>query len=193
MPDHTFPLTGGCKLVPAGYMPLRLRPKNRRSRSLTPIKTVDFAKYHRSRSESPKPRLLCGHSFLDTTKRERIKWPRIGQLNVFLYGARYFKSTSSRHASNLLKILPKETIACSRRVLILVTDGGPDWTANSLLNVFVYGTLWKMLKLDALVLVRYAPRHSKYNMIERLWASLTRKLSQVCFYWKSFLTFVKAV
>lgn len=179
LPDHTFPLTSDCKLVPAGYMPLRLKPLRRRCRSESPEKKPKFERFRRRRSLSPKRNVLSEHSFFDTSNRERIRMPRIGELHIFLHAARFFKNTSSRHASNLLQFLPSETTACGRRVLILITDGGSDWNTNSLLNIFVFGKLWTRLKLDALILVRYAPGHSKYNPIERRWAPLTKKLSQV--------------
>lgn len=179
MPDHTFPATGGCKLIPAGYMPLRVKPMGRRSRSLTPEQRINLASFQRSRSHSPSQRPISAYSFRDTSRRERIKWPRTGELHIALLSARFCKTTSSRHAEGIKKFLRTDLLPSGRRVLILLTDGGPDWNGKSLLNIFNYGKLWVDLRLDALILLRYAPRHSKYNPIERRWAPLTRKLSQV--------------
>lgn len=178
MPDHTFPATEGCKLVPAGYMPLRLKPRTRQSRSLSPRKRVDFRNLQRRHSSSPQRR-LCAHSYFDTSKRERVKWPRTGEVHIALLAARFSKTTSSTHAKNVRDFLKDEMLPCGRRVAIFLTDGGPDWSGKSLLNIYNFGKLWMDLKLDALILIRYAPRHSKYNPIERRWAPLTKKLSQV--------------
>lgn len=167
--------------MPSGYMPMRLKPRQRRSRSLEQPKKLDLSRFQRTRSESPRPRQLSDHSFTDDNNRERIKWPRIGEMHIFLHADRFFQATSSRHCDNLQRVLLSETLPCSRRVVVLVTDGGSDWNGNCLLNILNYGKLWKRLRLDALLLIRYAPRHSKYNMIERRWAPLTKKLSQVRF------------
>lgn len=68
-----------------------------------------------------------------------------------------------------------------KSVAILVTDGGPDWNQKSLANIINFGRLWRAQQLDALILVRYAPGQSRFNMVERRWGSLTCRLSQVVF------------
>ena len=47
--------------------------------------------------------------------------------------------------------------------IIVVVDGGPDWSVRSTSKL---GELWKDLNLDLLVAVTYAPYNSRYNPIE---------------------------
>ena len=54
--------------------------------------------------------------------------------------------------------------------IILIADGGPDWSAKGLANLMSLGALWEDMKLDSLIIQCYAPEHSRFNPIERTWS-----------------------
>ena len=181
-PDHDFPFSGA-KLVPAGY--LLLKSKIRRSRSLSP--PPRFSGNVKKRRSSSQPALLCYKSreklhemkYRDELGRERISWPRTGQVSVYLYASLFYSSTSALHASHLEEIL-KPIVECENKgAVTILCDGGPDWSPKCTPNLINYGRLWKRLKLDVLVLTCYAPGHSRFNPIEHCWAPLSKKLTGV--------------
>ena len=47
--------------------------------------------------------------------------------------------------------------------IMLIVDGGPDYSVGSWLNLYYYGLLWQESKLDQLFVVSHAPYHSKYR------------------------------
>lgn len=70
---------------------------------------VDSKRKHRSSSAPPnefssRPNFR-GEIFVDALGRERIRWPRSGLLNVFLYASIFHSSTSTMDVCNLKKIL----------------------------------------------------------------------------------------
>ena len=182
-PDHDFPYANA-KLVPAGY--LILKSKIRRSRSLSPPKRnqqADSKRKHRSSSAPPNEfssrRNLRGKIFVDTLGRERIRWPRSGLHNVFLYPSMFHSSTSAMHVCNLKEILQPIVFGENKRAVTIICDGGPDWTPKSTPNLINFGRLWRDLNLDILILSSYAPGHSRHNPIERSWAPLSKWLTGV--------------
>lgn len=181
-PDHDFPFSGA-KLVPAGY--LLLKSRIRRSRSLSP--PPRFSGNVKKRRSSSQPALLRYKSreklhemkYRDELGRERISWPRTGQVSVYLYASLFYSSTSALHASHLEEIL-KPIVECENKgAVTILCDGGPDWSTKCTPNLINYGRLWKRLKLDVLVLTCYAPGHSRFNPIEHCWAPVSKKLTGV--------------
>ena len=63
--------------------------------------------------------------------------------------------------------------------LVLLTDGGPDWSPKFLKNNLELGKLWRDQKLDFVIQTTYAPGHSAQNPIEHLWAPLTKAFTWV--------------
>ncbi|XP_070555394.1 uncharacterized protein [Ptychodera flava] len=64
-------------------------------------------------------------------------------------------------------------------IVTAVLDGGSDFNVNFITNMFYYARLWRNLSLDALILTSFCPGYSAYNMIERGWATLAKKLAGV--------------
>ena len=54
--------------------------------------------------------------------------------------------------------------------VILIVDGGPDWSVRSTVTLMALGYLWKELHLDLLAAVSYAPYNSRFNPIEHGWS-----------------------
>lgn len=114
--------------------------------------------------------------YRDELGRERISWPRTGQLSVYLYASLFHSSTSALHANTILKPI----VECENKgAATIICDGGPDWRTKFTQNLINYGRLWKHLKLDVLVLTCHAPGHSRFNPIEHCWAPLSKELTGV--------------
>ena len=179
-PDHDFPYSGA-KLVPSGY--LLLKSRLRRSRSLSPRRRYSVnVKKRRSSSQPALSRCKSKGKFhemryRDELGRERISWPRTGQLSVYLYASLFHSSTSALHASHLGEILKPIVERENKGAVTIICDGGPDWSTKFTPNLINYGRLWKNLKIDVLVLTCYAPGHSRFNPIEHCWAPISKKLT----------------
>jgi len=61
-----------------------------------------------------------------------------------------------------LKAVVKE----GHTAVVIIVDGGPDWTPASLLNTLVFFCLWRDAGLDILVVCSYAARYSAYCIIQ---------------------------
>lgn len=73
----------------------------------------------------------------------------------------------------------RDVVSEGKRVVTLIIDGGPDWSASSLLNALYFMRLWKACSLDMLCITSFAARYSAYNPIEHLWSVLSKKLESV--------------
>jgi len=106
---------------------------------------------------------------------------RTGNLDLFISANKHFNSTSTVHCRHLTeKLLPKWktrggiTKRDPKLVLIAVTDNGPDWNPENIINVFNAGRLWKEQNLDCLIYVNFAPGDSRFNTIEHFWSYINR-------------------
>jgi hypothetical protein len=75
--------------------------------------------------------------------------------------------------------LIRAVVSEGKTVVTLIVDGGPDWSASSLLNSLYFMRLWKTCNLDMLCVTSFAARYSAYNPIEHLWSVLSKKLASV--------------
>jgi len=174
--DHDFPHSK-CKLVPAGYQ--ILRHKTQRSRSLSPRKISEVFFKKRTRSADSRVSFLKNtnkRTCIDKLGRKKLEWPRSGPLQVNLFPSRIIESTSVMHVNHLIDIIVnQQKFSCIENV-VLIADGGPDWSVKGIINFLSIGYLWMNLKLDCLVIQCYAPGHSRFNPIERSWSFLTKKI-----------------
>ena len=113
---------------------------------------------------------------IDKSGRRRVMWPRSGPLHVQLYPSKAIESTSVMHSQFLLKLIEERSIQNNIRNVVAIADGVPDWSVKGMLNLLVFGDLWRKLKLDSLIIQCYAPGHSRFNPIERSWGHLTKWL-----------------
>jgi len=162
--------------VPAGYQ--ILQKPIRRSRSLTPERRFHFCQ---KRSHSCEERFFSKKCDVTTDKfnRKKLLWPRSGRLCVELYPSRAVKSVDLLHTNHLEKQIRIEKQLKFVHNLVLIADGGPDWSVKGAINFLSMGLLWRDLRLDTLVVQCYAPGHSRFNPIERTWAFLTNRIATV--------------
>ena len=165
-PNHDFPFKRS-KLIPAGYkrlmFPRRSRSESRRSNPTSSVVP------RRSRSVSP----LSHTETCDRVGRRHTKWPRNGPLELFLYAMRHHKSTSSVHSRHLRSVIPKWQGVEKLNSFVAITDGGPDYNPDKMINVINFGRLWKALDLDVFLTVCYAGGDSALNAIERGWSFIS--------------------
>ena len=70
------------------------------------------------------------------------------------------EATSVMHVNHLVDIIVnQQKLSCIDNV-VLIADGGPDWSVKGIINFLSIGYLWMNLKLDCLVIQCYAPGHS---------------------------------
>ncbi|CAF2854683.1 unnamed protein product [Rotaria sp. Silwood2] len=89
------------------------------------------------------------------------------------------KATSEMHINNIQQIATENHWFIHRRVLAIISDNGPDWTSNSMANIYNLGRFWEENKLDALIWTSYAPGNSRFNPIERMFSYLTSLIANV--------------
>jgi len=174
--DHDFP-NHDCKLVPAGYM--RLKGKVTRSRSLSPPRSRHIRKRRSLSESSEKPYKGKIETVHDDIKREKIYWSRGGQLTVQIYPSRTIQSTNVMHVNFLISYLSKIRNQEPLYNVTAIADNGPDWSVKSVITFISLGYLWETMKLDTLIVQSYAPHHSRFNPIERMWSPLTNWLTTV--------------
>ncbi|VDI57154.1 Hypothetical predicted protein [Mytilus galloprovincialis] len=146
-PDHDFPFPGYL-ITPCGYMLLC------------------------SKSSEQNIQNKCQ----DELNREHYPIYRTGPLTVVNRVSQFHKSTVESHTNDLIPIL-KEQFSLGKSICIIISDNGPDWTMHSLTNIYFMYRLWKLSKLDALVLNSYCPGQSAYNPIEHAWSPLSDALA----------------
>ncbi|CAF3784327.1 unnamed protein product [Rotaria sp. Silwood1] len=66
-----------------------------------------------------------------------------------------------------------------KSVVTIISDNGPDWSTDCTANIYNLGRVWEEQRLDALIWVSYAPGHSRFNPIERMFSRLTDLLQGV--------------
>jgi hypothetical protein len=62
--------------------------------------------------------------------------------------------------------------------LVLITEG-PDFRPTNWLSMFYYMKLFSEFNFDNLLIVRHAPRQSRYNPIELSWSSLSIAIGNI--------------
>lgn len=117
----------------------------------------------------------------DNLGRLHLSTPYSGPARVFVRSSKYDGTTVVSHISDIHKIISSDKDLKEKPVLMLMADGGPDFTPMSVLNTFYFYRLFKALELDILTVFTYAARYSAFNCIEHLWSPLSKKLAGVQF------------
>ncbi|XP_071502781.1 uncharacterized protein [Diadema antillarum] len=121
-------------------------------------------------AEAPSTKDKCG--------RDVVEVPSTGPLWVFNRTVKNTSTTIEDHMNDL-KVIMKDNPSLDKPILVLVTDGGPDWTPKTNLNEFFLGKLWKEGKYDMLISTCMPAGLSRYNPIEHLWSPLSKFLAGV--------------
>ncbi|XP_070176491.1 uncharacterized protein [Littorina saxatilis] len=151
--DHDFP-TPGYLICPSGYMVI----------------------------SQPKPDGLTLSDYditTDSSGRDHVVYGHTGPLGLFNRASMFHQSNVEKHVNDLLYMseMPAFCAQFEKPMMVIVTDGGPDWSPQSPLVNFYYGRLWQALNLDLLVAVTYAPGHSAMNPIEHAWSPISGELA----------------
>ena len=115
----------------------------------------------------------------DNIGRLHLETPYSGPSFVQLRAQKFNSTTVSTHVTDLFNIISNNEEYVKKPALMLMSDGGPDFTPISVLNSIYFYRLFKRLDLDFLSVFTYAARYSAFNYIEHLWAPLSDKLSSV--------------
>ena len=78
--------------------------------------------------------------------------------------------------NDLINILESEPSGL-KKCLILIVDDGADYGIRSSITMYYFGQLFFHLNLDLLIVVKNAPKDSRFNHIEHLWGFLSNKMS----------------
>lgn len=114
----------------------------------------------------------------DKDGRDVVEVPSTGPLWVFNRIVKNTSTTIEDHANDLKKIIV-ENPSINKPVLVLVTDGGPDWTPKSNINEYFIGKLWKDGDYDMLISTCMPPGLSRYNPIEHVWSPCSKLFAGV--------------
>ena len=114
----------------------------------------------------------------DKLGRDVVEVPSTGPLWVYNRCTKSMSTTIVHHIHDIENILESNP-DIRRPVLLLITDGGPDWTPKSNVNQFFLGRLWREGNFDMLVAACEPPGLSRYNPIEHLWSPCSKFLAGV--------------
>jgi hypothetical protein len=114
----------------------------------------------------------------DKLGRDPVEVPQTGPLWVF---NRCVKNTSTSIESHVkdIRVIFEENPHLKKPVLVLITDGGPDWTPKSNGNEFFLGKLWDEGNFDMLIAACMPAGLSRLNPIEHLWSPCSKFLAGV--------------
>ena len=79
--------------------------------------------------------------------------------------------------NDIINIIKLDEEKRKKTVLILILDDGADYGICTTATMHYFGKLWLELNLDMLIVVKNAPRDSRFNPVEHLWGWLTPKLA----------------
>ena len=164
LPDHDFPVTGGNKIVPSGYMFLKpRRTVLRRSSSADHLCGVAHCHrlqrrdpfQRRSRSLSPVRIRQSDGRALQVDKMGRLHYncERSGPVYIFCRSVLFHPSSAFTHKQDLCQ-LADIAMTEGKSILTVVVDGGPDWTLKSMSTIMAMGRVWKDKDLDGLFWLR---------------------------------------
>ena len=105
--------------------------------------------------------------------RLHLPTPYSGKVNLFLRANKFHSSAIATHVSDLHRILSRHS--CTS--VMILADGGPDYTPLSIVNIFFYYRLFKELTLDLFSVSTYAARYSAFNPIEHVWCPMSNRLA----------------
>ncbi|CAF3383836.1 unnamed protein product [Rotaria sp. Silwood2] len=182
LPDHDFP-RHGIRINPSAY--LVLSNTRQRSSSVDSHPSCELTIKKRSRSCDIQlfPDIKqCNILTSDKRNFDHVIWSRTGKLFIRPFGSgtdRLNKATSEVHINNIQQITSENNMLFHKSIITMISDNGPDWSTDCMANIYNLGRLWEEQRLDALIWVSYAPGHSRFNPIERMFSRLTDLLQGV--------------
>ncbi|CAF4579955.1 unnamed protein product [Rotaria sp. Silwood2] len=182
LPDHDFP-RHGIRINPSAYVVLSNTRQRSSSVDSHPSCELTIKKRSRSCDIQLFPDIKqCNILTSDKRNFDHVIWSRTGKLFIRPFGSgtdRLNKATSEVHINNIQQITSENNMLFHKSVITMISDNGPDWSTDCMANIYNLGRLWEEQRLDALIWVSYAPGHSRFNPIERMFSRLTDLLQGV--------------
>ena len=113
----------------------------------------------------------------DELGQPHIPYPANGPSHVFFKSNSHDPSTIEEHVNDILNIVTNDDSLKNKKVMILILDDGADYGIRTPSTMHYFGKLWMHLDLDMLLVVKNAPKDSRFNPIEHLWGYLIGKLA----------------
>ena len=113
---------------------------------------------------------------IDEKGRNHIHFNRTGPGTIVLASSQFSSSSMQNHMEDLGVIFKTDPEA-KKRIVFLATDDGDDYSTRNVTTLHSLGRFWEKEQLFMIGLVKYAPRSSRYNPIERVWAPVTKRLA----------------
>ena len=113
----------------------------------------------------------------DETGRQHVPYPANGKSYVYLKSNTYDPSTIEGHVNDLINLFATDTDLKGKKGLVLILDDGADYGIRSYITMHYLGKLFIKLNLDLLLIVKNAPKDSRFNPIEHLWGYFSKKLA----------------
>lgn len=82
------------------------------------------------------------------------------------------------HIEDMLPLIKKRQNE-GVRFLVIISDGGPDYNPNHIINQLFWSKLFRQSGLDGMIVTTYCPGYSALNPVEHLWAPLTHAIAAV--------------
>ena len=117
----------------------------------------------------------------DGLGRLHLNTPHSGPLFVKIRAQKFHSTNIVTHITDIYNILQADPQKYNKPVLMLMSDGGPDFNPLSLLNELYLYRLFKKIDADILSVFTYAARYSAFNCIEHAWSPLSNHLTGVVF------------
>ena len=119
-----------------------------------------------------KDKIVDGHG------RLHHKTPHTGPAVLFFRVHLYQTSDITADMNDLDPIVSME-MEKGKNALLLIVDGGPDWSTTSSMNIYFYYRFWRKHALDFMTVTSYALGDSTYNGIEHLWVPISERFTGV--------------
>ena len=115
----------------------------------------------------------------DEIGRDHVPYPSTGKFFVFFKPTSQKPSDIEKHCNDIKTIYEADPELEKKKVLALIVDDGADYGIRSSATFHYFGKLFFSLNLDLLIVVKNAPKDSRWNPVEHGWGFLTPKWAGV--------------
>ena len=115
----------------------------------------------------------------DEIGRDHVPYPSTGKFFVFFKPTSQKPSDIEKHCNDIMTIYEADPELKKKKVLALIVDDGADYGIRSSSTFHYFGKLFFSLNLDLLIVVKNAPKDSRWNPVEHGWGFLTPKWAGV--------------
>ena len=119
-----------------------------------------------------------GKFIKDSSGRLHYKTPHAGPGRIVLRPMKYQQSNIVAHIGDLEPLVNTRRNE-KRNCVLLMVDGGPDWSTSSYKNIYCFYRWWRAQEFDLLSVTSYTAGFSAYNSIEHLWSPVSKRFTGV--------------